>query len=348
MGVGATLELEWGEHDGQPCILVSGAGGAEDAVRVYPTEPALSSTAGLPAMAGRAGSDGDRVWFVPRFGFVAGTSYTVICRHETAVLHRAAGDGRGSTTVQAIYPSAEAVPRNHLRLYVHFSAPMSEGFASSHVRVADATSGAELPDALLATGDELWDRERRRLTLLFDPGRLKRGLVPNRDAGYPLVVGRPVRVVVGAGFPDARGRPLAGGFARRYEVAEDVRGHVEPQAWQVHAPRAGSLDPVVVDFDRPLDHGLLQHSLTVRSPQGGAVRGSVGTGPEERSWAFFPARAWAAGAYQLAVDHRLEDLAGNSISRVFDRDLSERRDDPRPVTEVQLPFIVAPPRSSQR
>jgi hypothetical protein len=39
--------------------------------------------------------------------------------------------------------------------------------------------------------------------------------------------------------------------------------------------------------------------------------------------------AWASGPHQLVVDPVLEDLAGNSVSRVFDRDLSRSEDQGR-------------------
>ena len=78
-------------------------------------------------------------------------------------------------------------------------------------------------------------------------------------------------------------------------------------------------------FDRPLDHALLQHCIEVKDDAGRPVRGQPEVGPAERSWTFTPAAPWAEGDYRLAVDPRLEDLAGNSLARVFDRDLE--RDD---------------------
>jgi len=265
----------------------------------------------------------------------------VVWRDDVTVLDRPECGGAPTTTVEALYPSAPALPRNQLRLYVHFSAPMTEGVAARHVYVVDGASGEQLIDALLETTVELWDRDRRRLTLLFDPGRIKRGLVPHEQLGYPLVPGRPVEVVIDAGFPDALGRPLMRRFSRRYDVGPDIRLHVDPASWVLHPPPASSVDPLVVDFDRPLDHGLVQHCLSVRTSGGGAVAGKSGTAPEERAWAFFPAQGWTAGAYELEVDHSLEDLAGNSVARVFDRDLSDPLDDPRPARPVRVPFVVS-------
>jgi hypothetical protein len=291
-------------------------------------------------MAGRHGTDGTTVWFVPRFGFVPGTSYTVVWRDHVAVLDQPACGGAPTTGAEAIYPSCATLPRNQLRLYVQFAAPMTEGVAARHVHVADAASGEPLVDALLETTVELWDRDRRRLTLLFDPGRIKRGLGPHQQLGDPLVPGRPIEVVVDAGFPDALGRPLVRPFSRRYTVGPDLRHHVDPASWVLHLPRASSVDPLVVDFDRPLDHGLVQRCLSVRTSGGAAVAGSAGIGAEERAWAFFPTLGWAGGAYLLEVDPSLEDLAGNSVARVFDRDLSDPLDDPRPTRPVRVPFVV--------
>ena len=65
---------------------------------------------------------------------------------------------------------------------------------------------------------ELWDPSRRRLTVLFDPARIKRGLAPHHEVGYPLGAGVAVDVVVDEGLRDAEGRPLVEPHTRRYEV----------------------------------------------------------------------------------------------------------------------------------
>jgi hypothetical protein len=49
-------------------------------------------------------------------------------------------------------------------------------------------------------------------------------------------------------------------------------------------------------------------------------------------------RTWAFGSHQLIVDPVLEDLAGNSVSRVFDRDLARTADQPRRAWPVTVRF----------
>ena len=146
------------------------------------------------------------------------------------------------------------------------------------------------------------------------------------------------------GFPDSTKSPAKKLEGQRPQPAASYRFAPPVRVKAAGKPidtDVGHAAPLVVDFDRPLDHGLLQHSLTVRLPHGGQVGGSIGTGPEERSWAFFPAEPWAPGDYHLVIDHRLEDLAGNSASRVFDRDLSGRQDDPRPSRPIVLPLVAS-------
>ena len=58
---------------------------------------------------------------------------------------------------------------------------------------------------------ELWDaRNATRLTMLLDPGRIKRGLVPNLEFGYPLVEGTTISIGIDAAFRDATGPDAPG------------------------------------------------------------------------------------------------------------------------------------------
>ena len=303
-------------------------------VRVYPVladdAPAL-----LQPMAGTLAADGtDVLVFVPRYPFVAGAEYRVeVRRGPSASIVRPARPLDPTTTVVAIHPSLATVPRNLLRFYVEFSAPMSEGEVARCVSLVDAATGAPLRDAILSFEPELWDPSRRRLTVFLDPARIKRGLVPHADAGYPLIEGRAFEIVVDAGFRDAQGQPLVRSHRVRCAVGPDLRGRVDPGRWTVGRPlRRGPPDPLHLEFDRPLDVGLLAHGVRVVGVDGtGAPAG------DGRSWTFVPAEPWSAtGTPTVRVDPILEDVAGNSVSRVFDRDLADPGDDPVPREAVEL------------
>lgn len=277
-----------------------------------------------PAMAGSLTVDGDDLLFRPRFGFVDGTTYTVWVGGAVVATLARPRPGRPATTeVAHIYPTAAEVPRNLLRCYVWFTQPMSIGYAQDHLRLVD-DAGTAIEGALLPFDHELWDAGRTRLTVLLDPARIKRGLASNLELGYALHTGQTFRLVVDPGFLDAQGLPLKHPGERRYRVTADQRRRVDPGDWKLSTPTKGSREPLHVEFDRPLDHGLLARCLHVAD-----VDGTTELGDEQLSWTFTPREPWAAATRQLVVDPILEDVAGNSVTRVFDRDLDQ---DHRPVS----------------
>ena len=64
-------------------------------------------------------------------------------------------------------------------------------------------------------------------------------------------------------------------------------------------------------------------------------------GAGETAWSFTPDAGWAAGAYELTVDGILEDLAGNSVLRVFDRELDRPDHTPAPGDRFTRRFTVS-------
>ena len=62
----------------------------------------------------------------------------------------------------------------------------------------------------------------------------------------------------------------------------------------------------------------------------------------ERSRSFTPDTPWITGEQQLVVEPSLEDVAGNSPARVFDRDVSRPEDVPSQREAVKVRFSCAP------
>ena len=360
------LDLAWREIEEKTCLRVRGWTRAElGALRALAPSELGRRLAVLPSelvevgvaprdvqcLAGRFEVDGSAVRFIPRFPFLDGMSYALLVDisaegsgvgAEVWTITRPPPQGVPTARVVEIYPTAGELPVNQLKLYVLFSQPMSEGWAARAVRVHRTDDGTPLEGVFLPAGPELWDRDRTRLTLLLDPGRIKRGLVPNREMGYPLVEGVPIVVTVDARFRDATGLSLQAGAQRTYAVGPPARARVDPASWRCDGPPAGSRDPLTVEFDRPLDRGLLEHCLQVQCVTGGPLVGTGSIGPEERRWRFAPDARWQEGRYQVTVDPRLEDLAGNSLVRVFDRDLTRPEDAPAGAPPTTIEFTCAP------
>ena len=282
--------------------------------------------ADAPAMLGEYTAGEDSLTFTPRFKPAAGVTLKAVFRPRAdaevkAIFSEAApAPAESSTRVAAIYPSASVWPANVLKFYILFSAPMTIGDAWKRVRFRDA-GGAIVEGAFVEIDQELWDREGRRLTILFDPGRIKRGLKDNETEGTPFVTGQSYTLEIDSGWRDARGAPLIEGATKTIICGSEARLPVDPGRWKITPPSTRD-ERLIVDFPRPLDHALALRTIHVVR-DGAPVEGGAHLAAGETRWVFAPRDAWTPGAYALHVDRTIEDLAGNKLGRLFDVDTSD-------------------------
>jgi hypothetical protein len=297
----------------------------------------------VPPMSGSYTIEHGSLVFHPRFPFSAGIEYRAVFREPgsgSPVEKIFEGPPRPTipaARVERIYPSAAVLPSNQLRLYIYFSAPMSQGEADRHVHMLD-DQGKVLPGVFLP-GEELWDPSFQRLTLTFDPGRIKRGLTSNEAMGPPIVEGKRYTLVIDRDWPDARGVRMIEEFRKSFRGGPSERHPPDPAQWKVIAPRAGTSSPVSLIFPAPMNYPLLQRMIQV-SEAGRRVSGMVSVDKQETEWRLAPQQPWKAGEYTLVVDTGLEDLAGNSIGQPFDIDVFDRVTSHITTKTVSLPFVV--------
>jgi hypothetical protein len=134
--------------------------------------------------------------------------------------------------------------------------------------------------------------------------------------------------------PTARRARFAADFRREYRVVPAIERPLDPAAWRITPPAAGSRDPLVVEFPWPLDRGLAQRTLGVAAGDA-AIEGTALVADGERRWTFVPAAPWQPRAHALVAQPELEDPSGNRIGRAFET-LDTTDDTHRPPT--RLPF----------
>ena len=326
-------------------------------LRVYVAREDPAS-AELPAVLGSYAVHAGTLRFTPRFPFAAGQRYEVVfdpaplpsARHDSApvasrvlrtTVEIPALDRAPSTRVAAVYPTGPEVPENHLRLYIVFSAPMGLGSGSPHVRLLDE-HGQPVADAFLPLEVDLWNADRTRYTVLYDPGRVKRGIRPNAELGRPLAADRRYTLVIDERWRDAAGQPLVAPFRREYRVGPPRERALDPGAWRLDPPAPATRDPLAVRFPVPLDYGLLQSALRVATGDGRPLAGAIRVEEGEARWTFTPRAPWRPGDYQLVAAATLEDAAGNRIGRPFEVDAVDPRGNERARGAV-VPFRISRP-----
>ena len=302
-----------------------------------------AGTGDVPPLAGTYVVEGDRLVFHPTFPIASGVRYRAIFQPPgggAAVEKMFDGPRRDATPfarVTQVYPSGDVLPSNQLRLYIYFSAPMSRGEAGARIHVLDE-NGKALPNEFLPA-EELWDSSFRRLTMTFDPGRIKRGLTSNQMMGPPIAEGKRYTLVIDRAWQDARGVPMVEGFRKMFRGGPAERNPPDPKQWRVTAPKLGTFESLTVDFPAAMNYPLLQRMLQVSGGHGN-VTGTVRIERHETQWRFTPQAPWTAGSYQLIVDTAIEDGAGNRVGQPFDLDVFEKITEHITTKTISLPFTV--------
>lgn len=298
---------------------------------VYAGQGSITADLNVPPMLGEYRVIKDIVRFEPRFPLQRGVTYRAVVR-----VRGLSDDAQGallsstfslplekrepSTRVAVVYPTADVLPENLLKFYVHFSAPMSRGHIYEHIQLLDdAGNAVELP--FLEIDEELWNPAMTQLTLFIDPGRIKRGVKPLEDIGPSLEAGKSFTFVIDSSWRDAEGSPLVAKFEKTFRVTVPDRTPPDPARWKLNAPQAGGRTPLLVEFPEPMDFALAQRLMTVTDAAGHRIEGEVALAEQERQWRFQPGANWQAGKYLLVVQTTIEDLAGNNIGKPFEVDL---------------------------
>lgn len=334
----AEIAVRWVPVEGKHVVVVSGGGAGT--LSVYADQGNLKADLSLPPMAGRSWTENDTLRFEPQFPLQPGISYRAVFRPDgeaqpvVAVFKLPLQRIEPTTVVAQIFPSADLLPENLLKFYVHFSAPMSRGQIYDHIHLIDER-GKDIELPFLEIDEELWDPSMKRLTLFIDPGRIKRGVQPLEEVGPALEQGKRFTLAIDPAWLDGAGNPLKAGFRKTFRVGAPDREPPDPAQWKIAAPAAGTRKPLRIVFPKPMDHALALRMIRVAN-----VSGQPALENEERVWLFTPAAEWQTGGYKVQVQTTIEDLAGNNIGKPFEVDLFESVQRKLTNAVVEIPFAV--------
>lgn len=235
-----------------------------------------------------------------------------------------------------IEPTAGVIPANTLRFYVYFTGNARGVFRQDQMSLVDA-GGRVVASAFMDFGQELWSADGRRLTLLIDPGRIKRGVTAGETDGPVLRISQRYQFTVA--WTDDAGRTHT--FTRQYEVGPAQRTPLTVRAWSLSAPPIGTRTPLVIKFDRPMDEALLADSLAVIGSDGKMVKG-LAVVDDGMLWRFTPDTSWRPAQYRVIVTDRLEDLSGNRVGEALDHEVGTAPAGPQSESIAFTPAVRDP------
>jgi hypothetical protein len=282
---------------------------------------------GPNAVQGRHTVEGDYLVFSPYFPFERGMTYVVRTNRVEGYSYQSFVLGEKPIVNQAkvvrIYPSGSQLPENLLRFYIYFNTPMQRGQALKHIQLIDSTGNID-HHVFMEFKQELWSPDGKRLTILFDPGRIKRGVSTNMELGSALLEDNQYHLTISTAWQDVYGQPLSEKTMKEFVVVKAYRQHLKANRLQIDKPKANSDDTLSIHFDRVMDHALVQSMIQIRDEERNLIVGRWITLEQEQLIQFIPEKNWQTGRYQIVIDSRLEDVAGNNLQTMLDQIESDK------------------------
>lgn len=283
--------------------------------------------------------------FTPAFPFESGLQYLLRFKpsnSEEDYAYHPFVIGKTTTAEQArvinIYPSTDALPENLLRFYIYFSTPMKKGQSLRHIQLRDSTGNVD-SRAFMEFKYELWSPDGKRLTILFDPGRIKRGVSTNLELGPALLEGMRYELTISGSWQDVYGNELNQDFTKRFTAVKAYRQHIEIRDWKIQVPSLNSHDTLRVNCDRLMDHALAQSMIQIQDEQNGLISGHWQISEHEQTLYFVPENEWAPGKYGIVFRNELEDVAGNNLVSLLDQRESSNEDIPGPSYVIHFEIL---------
>lgn len=286
-------------------------------ITIYTEKPDATQ---LPLL-GKFFIDNQILYFTPRFPFLEGRTYWVQINLSNSLVLKEIQIPKITVMmppmVTAIYPSAEMWPANQLKFYICFNQPMRFGEAYKNIRLLNE-NGETIEAPFLELEQELWNAGQTRLTVWFDPGRIKSMLIPNQERGTPLEPGKQYQLTISKKWLGANGLNVQEDFNKTFTTLPPDHTQPAPEDWKIQAPEAGTAAPIVITFPESMDYALLLSAIGVLNENNQLIPGKIEITNEEKTWLFTPVNLWKSGKYTIRISSDLEDLAGNNLSRTFD------------------------------
>lgn len=277
------------------------------------------------------------VSFTPRFPFAAGivyraTFHTDQLAHNPNEVYLPATDPASlalefsfetitheQPRVASVFPSSDTLPENLLKFHIAFNVPMKAGEVYDHVKLLDE-KGNQIEKAFLVVDQEFWDEKMTMVTILLDPGRLKRGLRGHLEMKAPLQSEQRFFLVVDKGWQNIDGTTMERDFVKSFYCTDADRKSPTESTLRLVTPKSPN-DPLAFIFGESMDAVTSASHVRIIDSQNNQIEGTTELLPQEKGFIFKPKKNWSHETYTVLINPLIEDLAGNNFNRVFDRDL---------------------------
>ncbi|MBW1298319.1 hypothetical protein [Aquimarina litoralis] len=276
--------------------------------------------------------------FSPLIPFQKSGSYTTVINDHTFYEFTIPLDPNYKhLKVDEIYPNTATLPANFLKWYIAFSKPVNPTNIYNHIGLVDNATNTKVDRALLPLENALLSKDGTLLTLWIEPGRQKRDLIPNKRLGAVLKEGASYTLIIDKNLKDVDGIPMDSSFEYTFKVITSDRDQPNIKEWEFSIPKSNTKDPLIIHLNDVLDYGSVYNNITIISGNEAVLEGSFTIKTNENKVLFYPINNWTNDTYTLKCNKVIEDVSGNNLERLFDRNIQKEIVQPT----LQRTFIIS-------
>lgn len=275
------------------------------------------------SITGNINTKGDRLTFSPLLPFQVGTSYTVVFNNTFYEFSIPLESNYKILSVKNLYPNSSELPSNLLKWYVEFSKPVNPTNIYDHIFLIDNKTQKKVDRALLPLETPLLSNDGKLLTLWIEPGRQKRDLGPNKRLGKVLEINESYTLIIDGNLKDTKGIPMKSDFRFTFKVSKADRTQPNINNWKFDLPKPKTKDALIIHLNDNLDYGSLTHNIKIYDNENNQVEGDFTIDSNNEKVMFRPFNKWKSISYVLKCNKLIEDVAGNNLERLFDRDVQK-------------------------
>jgi len=274
------------------------------------------------AIIGKTVVENNTFSFIPVIPFGWNQQYTILYDNILTYYTLPIPENYNHLSVEKIYPTNTAVPSNLLKWYIKFSKPINTASVYSHIKLLK-NSGELVERAILPLENALISEDGTLLTIWIEPGRQKRNLIPNQQLGPVFNSNESYQLVISKTIKDRNGISMQDTVSHTFSITEADRIQPNIHNWILQIPNQNSVSNLVITSNESLDYGSTLNNITVFDDQNKIIRGVWSLSDAETNFSFTPNESWKKGNYQIVFNDVIEDLAGNSLHRLFDTDIDD-------------------------
>ncbi len=218
--------------------------------------------------------------------------------------------------VTAIYPTSDSIPVNILRFYIQFSAPIQEMDILKHIQLTNE-EGENSTGVFFENQYELWNKDRTKITLIIDPGRVKLGLYANNKMGRAFDIGKKYTLTIDSLLLDFNDKKLKKSFTKTFIAVKEDNLAPDIKTWNLLLPKSKTKETITINLNDKIDHISAQTYIKIVHNKK-EIHGEISLKNKEQKWVFKPNMNWRKGNYTIIIHPHLEDIVANSMNQIFD------------------------------